>query len=98
MYGGSACSSLSCWSGVPASVAAAVPLAAGEFGESYTGTDCSISLVSSFTNWMDSVGGGYVTWAWSHWGSCLDLVADEIAGTPTAGWGTFYKGHLASLP
>ncbi len=98
MYGGNACSSLSCWSGAPASVAAAVPLTAGEFGESYTGTDCSTSLVSSFTNWMDSIGGGYMAWTWNHWGSCLDLVTDEIAGTPTTGWGTFYKGHLASLP
>jgi hypothetical protein len=98
MYGGNVCSSLSCWMGAPASVAAAVPLTAGEFGENYSGTDCGTSLVSSFTSWMDSIGAGYVAWTWNHWGSCLDLVTDEIAGTPTASWGAFYKGHLASLP
>lgn len=98
MYGGNACSSLSCWEGAPASVGAAVPLTAGEFGENYSGSDCTTSLDSQFTNWMDGIGAGYMAWTWNHWGSCLDLVTDEIAGTPTASWGTFYKAHLASLP
>jgi hypothetical protein len=82
----------------PANVAGHVPLVAGEFGENYSGSDCTTSLDSQFTNWMDSIGAGYMAWTWNHWGGCLDLVTDEIAGTPTASWGTFYKAHLASLP
>ena len=98
MYGGNVCSSVACWNGAPAAVAAHVPLVAGEFGENYSGSDCTTSLDSSFTNWMDSLGAGYMAWTWNHWGSCLDLVTDEIAGTPTQSWGAFYKSHLASLP
>jgi hypothetical protein len=97
MYGGNVCSSQGCWDGAPATVAAYVPLVAGEFGENYSGGDCTTSLDSQFTSWMDAHGAGYMAWTWNHWGSCLDLVTDEMTGTPTANWGTFYKNHLASL-
>jgi hypothetical protein len=96
MYGGNICSDATCWNQAPAAVMAKVPLVAGEFGEDFSGSDCSTTLVSSFVAWMDAHQGSYAAWSWNTWGGCLSLVSDVSAGTPTSGWGAFYKAHLAT--
>lgn len=96
MYGGNICSDATCWNQAPAAVMAKVPLIAGEFGEDFSGSDCSTTLVSSFVDWMDARQGSYAAWSWNTWGGCLSLVSDVSAGTPTSGWGAFYKAHLAT--
>jgi len=96
MYGGTTCSTETCWDEAPAQVATQVPLIAGEFGESYDGSDCTNSLVTTFTNWMDARKLSYLAWTWDSWGSCLSLVSNVWTGAPTS-WGSFYKGHVAQF-
>jgi hypothetical protein len=48
--------------------------------------------------WADSRGISYLAWTWNAWGNPADvLVISMAAGTPTAGEGSFYRKHLASL-
>jgi hypothetical protein len=88
----------SCWNSEVASVAAQVPVVAGEFGE----TDGSATFMNTFMTWADANGIGYLPWAW--WD------ADGVSGdaalyalyagptfTPNAPAGTAYKAHLAAL-
>ena len=49
-----------CWDGVIAPMAAQVPVVSGEFGEN----DCSTSHVTTFMDWADLHGIGYLMWAW----------------------------------
>jgi endoglucanase len=89
----------SCWNSEVASVAAQVPVVAGEFGE----TDGSATFMNSFMTWADANGIGYLPWAW--WDAddvsgdaalyALYAGPDFAANAPT---GTAYKAHLASLP
>lgn len=89
----------SCWNSEVASVAAQVPVVAGEFGE----TDGSATFMNSFMTWADANGIGYLPWAW--WDAdgvsgdaalyALYAGPDFTANAPT---GTAYKAHLASLP
>lgn len=88
-----------CWNAETASVAAAVPIITGEFGE----TDGASTAMTSYMNWADQKGIGYLPWAW--WN------ADDVTGdaalyalfqgssfAPHAPTGTAYKAHLAALP
>ncbi|HUN90668.1 MAG TPA: glycoside hydrolase family 5 protein [Burkholderiaceae bacterium] len=95
MYGGNVCSSTTCWNQAPATVIAQVPVVAGEFGESTNGGDCSTTVVTAFTDWMDAHKGSYLAWSWNTWGGCLSLVSDTAKGTPTSTWGAFIKTRVA---
>jgi endoglucanase len=94
-YGGHACHNELCWDEVIAPIAAEAPVVTGEFGE----TDCATNP-SSFMDWADRHGVGYLMWAW--WVlpevdcSTLTVLAD-VKGKPQAPNGTALKAHLAAL-
>jgi hypothetical protein len=87
-----------CWEAAAGSVAASVPVITGEFGE----TDGSSAAETSYMNWADANGIGYLPWAW--W-NANDVTGDAalyalVQGSnfaPHAPTGTNYKAHLASL-
>jgi endoglucanase len=94
-YGGHLCHNPMCWDEVIAPIAAEAPVVTGEFGEA----DCATSP-STFMDWADQHGVGYLMWAW--WVlpdvncSTLAVLAD-VRGTPLAPNGTALKAHLARL-
>lgn len=100
-YRGQRCNTAACWDAEIAPVAAQVPVVTGEFGE----TDCTDTHDTSYMNWADARGVGYLAWQW------VVLAPDELAdppcaslrliedpsGTPAAPNGTALKAHLAAL-
>jgi hypothetical protein len=88
-----------CWAAETDTVAASVPIITGEFGE----TDGSSTAMTTYMNWADGKGIGYLPWAW--WNG-NDVTGDAalyalFSGSnfaPKAPEGTAYKSHLASLP
>ena len=94
-YNFNACSNQSCWTSQVASVAASVPVVAGEIGEN----DCAGSYITPLTTWMESQGISFLAWAWNADFACSSgpgLVTD-YTGTPTA-YGAAYKAVLQALP
>ncbi len=95
-YLGQACHTAACWDATIAPVAAQVPVVTGEFGQ----TDCHSGFVTSFMDWADAHGVGYLAWAWWVLGTvhCSQLaVISDAAGTPQAPNGTALKAHLEAL-
>lgn len=90
------CHTEACWDATIAPVAAQVPVVTGEFGQQ----DCGSDFVTSFMDWADAHGVGYLAWAWWVLGTvhCSQLaVISDAAGTPQAPNGTALKAHLAAL-
>jgi Cellulase (glycosyl hydrolase family 5) len=96
IYGKNTCSSVACFNRTLAPVARRVPLIFGETGESYDGSDCGSSQISTFMNWADAHGVGYEAWTWNTWGNCEALIS-SYAGAPYGTYGAWIKSHYASL-
>jgi endoglucanase len=98
-YPGQDCDSVNCWNSQILPVAASVPVVTGEFGE----TDGGSTFLTTFMNWADAHGIGYLPWAW--WEVSADEGHDPnlyalVTGsnfTPRAPSGTAYHDHLATL-
>ncbi len=98
-YPGQRCHTIACWNSEIAPVAAVVPVVAGEFGQ----TDGGSGFLTTFMDWADVNGVGYLPWAWwqvdaseSLTNSRYALIDDALA--PKAPSGTAYYDHLAALP
>jgi endoglucanase len=97
-YQGNACDT-TCWNTTIAGVAAVVPVVAGETGE----TDGASTYLTTFLDWADTHGLGYLPWAWWNYDSLSgDAAAYALykgdSYTPKAPEGTAYYAHLQSLP
>ena len=81
MYDFGGCVTPACYDAQVAPVSAAVPLLAGEFGDS----DCNHDFSDRTMNWLDSHGDSYLGWAWNthDCGSFPSLITD-YAGSPSA--------------
>ena len=97
-YDFNTCSTVSCYAGDVAKVAAKVPVIALEIG-----TDsCDAGFMNSLMQWLDAHEIGYLAWTWNA-GSWFSPVCSEItlisdySGTPTV-YGQIYKTHLSALP
>jgi hypothetical protein len=97
---GNICGSVTCYDAQYKPVAAAVPLVAGEFGESYDDSVCGTTKTAVLLDWLDANGAaGYLAWVWQTWGtSCADLsLILSFDGTPKSPNGTYYKTRLAAV-
>jgi aryl-phospho-beta-D-glucosidase BglC (GH1 family) len=92
-YNFNACVTASCWDSQIGSVAAEVPVQAGEIGQNTCGHD----YIDQVMAWADKNGVGYGAWTWNPWGVCgssgNDLITDWD-GTPTSTYGEGFKAHL----
>jgi endoglucanase len=76
-----------------AAAAATVPLAITEVGDT-DGAGATGSFIKKIATFADGTGYSYFAWTWNDWGqSSNDLILDT-SGTPTIGFGTYYKQHL----
>lgn len=76
-----------------AAVTAEVPLVISEVGDT-TGTGATGKFVAAIVNFADRNGYSYFAWTWNHWGKGSNELTLDDAGTPTMGFGTYYKQHL----
>jgi hypothetical protein len=81
----------SCYDATYKPVAQAMPLIAGEIGESPSGTTTT-TYVNMFMNWMDTNGNGYFAWAWDPWAQLISSYTNN--STPNTTWGTDYHDHI----
>jgi endoglucanase len=96
VYNFNSCSNTSCWDSQVATVAAQVPVMAGEIGQN----SCAHDFIDQVMTWADTHGVGYAAWTWNPWGVCSssgnDLITDW-AGTATSTFGEGFKAHLLTV-
>jgi aryl-phospho-beta-D-glucosidase BglC (GH1 family) len=92
-YNFNGCITTSCWTTNIGSVAAKVPVQAGEIGQN----NCNHDYIDQVMAWADSNNVGYTAWTWNPWGVCNsngnDLITDW-SGTPTVSYGQGFQAHL----
>jgi len=95
VYGKNSCDTVSCFNATMAPLTKQFPLIFGETGETYDGSDCGSSYISTFLPWADAHGVGYEAWTWDTWGGCGVLISD-YNGTPANAWAQWVKTHYLS--
>lgn len=92
-YNFNSCSDASCWDSQIATVAAKVPVHAGEIGQN----SCAHDYIDKVMDWLDGHGIGYTAWTWNPWGcSSGNVLITNYDGTPTSTYGEGFKAHLAA--
>jgi hypothetical protein len=80
VYNFNGCATATCWNAAPATLAAAVPIVATEFGEN----DCQATFVNTFIDWMNGKGLSFLAWTWDTWGACTPGMTNGQGGNPWA--------------
>ena len=71
----------SCWDSQIGTVAAQVPVVAGEIGQN----TCAHDYIDQVMAWADAHGVGYLAWTWNPWGcSPGNVLINDYTGTPTS--------------
>jgi hypothetical protein len=93
-YNFNACVTVSCWDSQIGSVAAQVPVHAGEIGQD----TCAHDYIDQVMAWADANGVGYTAWTWNPWG-CTggNVLIQDYTGTPTQTFGEGVKAHLLTV-
>lgn len=90
-YNFNACVTVSCWDSQIGTVAAQVPVTAGEIGQN----TCAHDYIDQLMAWADAHGVGYLAWTWNPWGcSQGNVLINDYTGTPTSTFGEGFKAHL----
>ncbi|MGC9665553.1 cellulase family glycosylhydrolase [Planosporangium sp. 12N6] len=93
-YNFNACVTPSCWDSQIATVAAQVPVHAGEIGQD----TCAHDYIDQLMTWLDQHRLGYTAWTWNPWGcSGGNVLIEDYNGTPTNSYGQGYRAHLLSV-
>lgn len=95
VYGKNVCDTVACFTSSMLPIVNTVPLIFGETGESYDGTDCSSSYLSTFMHWADVHDVGYVVWTWDTLKNCGALIS-SYSGTPYSALGSWVRTHFAA--
>jgi endoglucanase len=104
VYNFNSCNAPACWDGVPATLAAMVPIVVTEFGQ----RDCAGAFVEPLMQWLDAHGSGYLAWSWNAYGACMPYVSRTVpgqpwplvldfTGTPNGGYAQAVHDHLMGL-
>ncbi|HCT78101.1 MAG TPA: cellulose-binding protein [Micromonosporaceae bacterium] len=90
-YNFNACVTVSCWDSQIGTVAAQVPVTAGEIGQN----TCAHDYIDQLMAWADAHGVGYLAWTWNPWGcSQGNVLVNDYTGTPTSTFGEGFRAHL----
>jgi endoglucanase len=90
-YNFNACINVSCWDSQIGTVAAQVPVTAGEIGQN----SCAHDYIDQLMAWADSHGVGYLAWTWNPWGCGQgNVLITDYTGTATSTYGEGFKAHL----
>jgi endoglucanase len=90
-YNFNACVTTACWDSQIGTVAAQVPVTAGEIGQN----TCAHDYIDQVMAWADTHGVGYLAWTWNPWGcSQGNVLINDYTGTPTSTFGEGFKAHL----
>jgi hypothetical protein len=89
---------VSCWNGVPASVASTVPLVNGEVGEQLRLESCRWSFMRAYLAWAEGHDVSFAAWKYGvDLGTCVNMaLIRDPAGYPTPIYGQRYRAWLAA--
>ncbi|MGA8099675.1 MAG: cellulase family glycosylhydrolase, partial [Candidatus Cybelea sp.] len=90
VYGKNLCDTVGCFNSSMRPIVEQVPMIFGETGETYDGSDCSSSYISTFLNWADAHDVGHEAWTWDTWGGCGVLIS-SYDGRPANAWARWVK-------
>jgi hypothetical protein len=93
VYGKNVCDTVACLNSSMLPITRSVPLIFGETGETYDGSDCGSSYISTFLSWADTNDVGYEAWTWDAWGNCFALISN-YRGAPYSGYGRYVRAHF----
>jgi endoglucanase len=94
VYGKNLCDDVACFNSSMRPITKVVPMIWGETGETYDGSDCGSSYISTFLPWAHAHGVGYEAWTWDTWGGCGVLISN-YNGTPANAWAKWVKQYYA---
>jgi uncharacterized protein (TIGR03437 family) len=83
---------------VQAIQAAGIPVFATETGDQDTAGTVGAPLVATITNFVDQNGIGLLGWTWDVWTNPSDVLIKDVNGTPTDGYGVFFKNWMVNHP
>lgn len=76
-----------------AAVAVSRPVAITEIGD-VDGAGTSASFAQKILPWADAGGYSYLGWTWNVWNQSSNDLITDTSGTPTQGFGVYFKSHL----
>ena len=75
-------------------LSAGIPVVISESGDKNTAGTASAPFESKLLPWADQAGASYLGWAWDIWQDASNVLIKDAAGTPTDGYGAYFKQHL----
>ena len=76
---------------------AGVPLVLTETGDHNAPGTVGAPFVSKVLPWADKQGASYLGWAWDVWGNYDNVLIKDKTGTPTDGYGKYFRDHLVCI-
>ncbi len=74
-------------------LAAGFPLVITELGDRSANGTLGAPFVSQLLPWADRNAVSYIAWSWNPWGSDENILVKDTKGTPTDGYGTYFRQH-----
>ena len=79
-------------------LAAGIPVLATETGDQDTTNTPNAPLVATITQFVDANHMGLLGWTWDTWSNPSDVLIKDVNGTPTDGYGVFFKNWMVTHP
>jgi len=77
-------------------VASGTPVTITETGDQNSAGTVGAPFVATITQFADQNGMGVMAWSWDVWTVPNDVLIKDVSGTPTDGYGVFYKNWLVT--
>jgi len=75
-------------------LSAGIPVFITESGDQNSPGTTSAPFESTLLPWADQAGASYLGWAWDIWQDASNVLIKDANGTPTDGYGVYFKAHL----
>jgi len=75
-------------------LAAGVPVIIGEIGDHSAPGTAGAPFLAQMLPWADAHNVSYLGWTWDPWGGTDNVLIKDAAGTPSDGFGQYFRQHL----
>ncbi|MDP8986405.1 MAG: glycoside hydrolase family 5 protein, partial [Pseudomonadota bacterium] len=76
---------------------AGIPVIITETGDHNVQGTVDAPFASKLLPWADTVGASYLGWTWDVWQNGDHILIKDKSGTPSDGYGVYFKQHLACV-
>ena len=82
------------YSNAQAVLNAGVPVVVSETGDHNASGTVGAPFLSKLLPWADKAGASYLGWTWDTWQNADNILIKDRTGTPSDGYGAYFKQHL----